>query len=478
MKRFIFSSIQTKILSMLLIILTATIIIVVYFVYTSQRSSLISTMNRGIYLNTETLETALKIMMLDGKAPLLVRTMAELKSLGDYKEVAIYRTNGVLAFSDYSTLEHVNLNQTNITFLQTPRIADDRKDIEKTEGTSNINIVLEKKLPLRKFLSATRELEYYSLIENKSDCMRCHGSEYPYRGVIHFKLSIAGTYAQIDKTRNFLILFFIGVGLIVGTSLLILIRTLILSPVFRIGDAVRELGAGDFKARVNLKSRDELGELAGEINKMIKGLEERFKLSKYVSSSTRDIVASDETTEETKKVNVTVLFSDVRGFTSYSESHPPEVVIENLNRILEVQAEIIEKEGGDIDKFVGDEIMAVFKNEYTAIVCAARMIKAVLDSDKGLNIGLRIGIGINSGEAVAGHIGSKNRREYAMIGDTVNVASRLCSIAQPNSVLLSEGIYKKTSDKVQAELLKGQKIKGKKELIDVYILKSVSVKEQ
>lgn len=475
MKKIFFSSIQTKILSLILIILITTIVIVVYFVYTSQRSSLISTMNRGIYLNTETLVTALQTMMLDGKAPLLVKTMTELKGVSDYKEIAIYRTNGMRAFSDFTTLENVNLHQTNYTFIQTPRIPDERTENEKTDVTANIKSILLNQVPISKFINATKEIEYYTLIENKTDCMQCHSSEFPYRGIIHFKLSIAGTYAQIDKTRNFLLIFFIFVGIILGMSLIILLRTFILLPVFRIRDAVKQLGTGDFKARVELKSGDELGELAGEINKMIKGLEERFKLSKYVSSSTRSIVASDETAEETKKVNVTVLFSDVRGFTSYSESHPPEVVIENLNRILEIQAEIIEKEGGDIDKFVGDEIMAVFNNEYSAILCAERMIKAVIESDRHFNAGLRIGIGINSGEVVAGHIGSRNRREYAIIGDTVNVASRLCSLAQPDTVLLSEITYKKTMDKVKAELLKGQKIKGKKELIDVYILKSVSV---
>ncbi len=300
-----------------------------------------------------------------------------------------------------------------------------------------------------------------------------HGSGYPYRGLINFKLSIAGTYKQIENTRTILIIFFLSAGAVLIAVLFLFLRNLIISPILKIGYAVELLGGGDFKARVNLNRKDELGNLAERINNMIKGLEERFKLTKYVSSSTRNMAASEgEMAGLPEKKTLTVLFSDVRGFTSFTESHAPEVVVGSLNKILEVQAESVEKCGGDVDKFIGDEIMAIFESESIALHCAAAMIREV----RGLNLGLEVGIGINSGEMLSGNIGSRNRLEYAVIGDTVNVVSRLCSLAKPGNILISESVFSKVRPETDAEILKDQQIKGKKDLIDVYRVRSIKAK--
>ena len=116
--------------------------------------------------------------------------------------------------------------------------------------------------------------------------------------------------------------------------------------------------------------------------------------------------------------------------------------------------------------------MAVFEDESTALHCAFDMILRV----KNLNLGLEVGIGINTGEVLAGNIGSQNRQEYAVIGDTVNVASRLCSLAKPGTLLISEPFYRKVESEVTAEILKDQVIKGKRQLIDVYEVRSIKGK--
>ena len=220
---------------------------------------------------------------------------------------------------------------------------------------------------------------------------------------------------------------------------------------------------------MQIKSRDELGELAEKINNMTKGLRERLRLSKFVSKSTDEFVKLEGTEgSKARRQTITLLFSDIRGFTTYSEQHEPDFVIEQLNKVLEVQAKVIHEHDGDIDKFVGDEIMATFKEPYEAVKCAYGMMKVVSRLDKAENTTLRIGIGINTGVVVTGTIGSIERREYAVIGDTVNLAARLCSIAKKNMILISESANNELKGKIESKLIANQKIKGKKESVNFY----------
>jgi len=170
---------------------------------------------------------------------------------------------------------------------------------------------------------------------------------------------------------------------------------------------------------------------------------------------------------------MTVLFSDIRSFTHYSETHDPDTVINSLNHILEVQADIVDKYKGDVDKFIGDAVMALFTDEYTAIRCAYDMLKVVQKIDKEYNTGLSIGIGINSGDVVFGNIGGKSRKEYAVIGDVVNVASRLSGKAKANMILISETVNKKVKEKIKFKLISNQKIKGKSKSLNFYIVQAV-----
>ncbi|MGA2142794.1 MAG: adenylate/guanylate cyclase domain-containing protein, partial [Brevinematales bacterium] len=449
MKTGFFLSIEFRIISLIIIVLLMTGIFMVYFMYYTQRSNLIASAERGLNLNTETLSAVLRNMMLDGRAPLLVKSLGELRDSGIYKDISIFRINGKLAFSDYKTLDNVNSRQKGIHFEKTPRIADRRSPEEFENTVKKVGYVIDKGSVRHDFLEKTRELEYYYPVLNLEECMRCHGSEFSYRGVIGYRLSLADTYSQIFMAGNVIILFFSSVALFLILILAAIFRSLIINPVKKIGKAVELLGNGDFTARCDLKRRDELGNLAGRINIMIKGLEERFKLSKYVSGSTRtQVERGDETNEIRRRENIIVLFSDVRGFTSYTESHKPEEVIENLNSILQIQAEAVEECGGDVDKFVGDEVMAVFEDSRTALECAFKMIDRV----RMLGLGLEVGIGINSGEVLTGNIGSKNRREFAVIGDTVNLASRLCGLAKPGTILTTENYYRKVAALVEADI--------------------------
>jgi adenylate cyclase len=154
-----------------------------------------------------------------------------------------------------------------------------------------------------------------------------------------------------------------------------------------------------------------------------------------------------------KKQVVTVLFSDVRGFTTYSESRPPETVIDVLNRYLTMMTDVILKHGGTLVTFMGDGIMAVFgapievdDHADRALAAAREMAGPTLDAfnewikEQGEPEGFRIGIGLNSGPVMAGNVGSERRLEYTVIGDTTNTASRIEGMTKgtPHTIYLAD----------------------------------------
>jgi adenylate cyclase len=207
---------------------------------------------------------------------------------------------------------------------------------------------------------------------------------------------------------------------------------------------------------------------------MIDGLKERFKLSKFVSKSTLDHVKrDDDIILGGEKKNLTVLFSDIRNFTGYSETRDPAEVLEMLNRVMTLQAEIIQKHGGDIDKFVGDELMAVFEGEEMvrraadAALEIKNEMKKIYEYEK---VPVYVGIGINTGEMIAGNMGSKDRIDRTVIGDAVNLGARLCSIAGKNTIVVSGYSYDYIQDQFRLVQQKPVKVKGKEKAVNVYTL--------
>jgi len=176
---------------------------------------------------------------------------------------------------------------------------------------------------------------------------------------------------------------------------------------------------------------------------------------------------------------ITLLFSDIRGFTSMSESAAPQDIVRMLNEYFELMVDVIFKYEGTLDKFVGDEIIALFgapvavpQAELKAVQCALDMMKVLSEFNRtrvseGLNE-IKIGIGINTGMVVTGAIGSSRALQYTAIGDAVNTTSRLCSVAQPGQVILSDATYRKVQSEVAAVPLPPVRVKGKTDELRVY----------
>ena len=417
----------------------------------------------------ETLNISIKNIMLAGEAPLVIDTLKDLVDSGEFKDIGLYRRTGVFAFSDYKTLNDVNKRLNMTKFYKTQRL--DKKILN-----NNFFQEAQKKIePISTENQANKTLEYYFPIRNSYNCQVCHGSDHQVRGIAHFKISTKMVYKHITKQVISLSIFFLIIMIISGTILIIVLSRLIVNPVIKIGNVVTDVGKGNLDVLVKTKNRDdEIGILGEKINEMIKGLKERFILSRYVSHSTERAIKSEGDEVSTKK-EVTVLFSDIRSFTSFSESHQPKVVVDVLNEILSTQAEAVEQYNGDIDNFIGDAIMGIFENPYDAVRCAYHMIKNVDDLSQEQAYGLKVGIGIATGDAIAGDIGSANRRKYTVVGDTVNLASRLSALAPPRNVYLSEFTKTKLEGKIVAEEIPGQKIKGKKDAVNVYKVKNIKM---
>ncbi len=183
-----------------------------------------------------------------------------------------------------------------------------------------------------------------------------------------------------------------------------------------------------------------------------------------------------------QKVELTVLFSDIRGFTTISETTPPEKIVEMLNIHFSVMAGIILKHNGTIDKYIGDAIMAFWgapvkmaDHAEKAVLAAVEMLEGLNEVNKtlkeqGFDHEVKIGIGINTGVATIGNIGSAQKKNYTVVGDVVNLSSRLESITKEykTPLLFSEYTYEKIKTKIACKLMGNVKVKGREQPVTIY----------
>jgi adenylate cyclase len=215
------------------------------------------------------------------------------------------------------------------------------------------------------------------------------------------------------------------------------------NPIERLVELTREIAHGNFDvhATSQVRSHDEVGELAIAFDSMTEGLKERDKVknmfSKFHGSSVaEDILQSGGASLRGTSREVVVFFSDIRDFTKFSEGPTAEEVVEMLNEYFEIMVGIINRSGGVVDKFIGDAIMAVWGAPTSSGHDQEHALKACLDMRQALaelnerraargKTPIKIGMGVHSGRAISGTIGSTERMEYTVIGDTVNMAARI-----------------------------------------------------
>lgn len=199
-----------------------------------------------------------------------------------------------------------------------------------------------------------------------------------------------------------------------------------------------EVRDGSLDGRIAVTSRDEAGRLGDGINEMIDGLVERERMrevfGRYVSPAVRDRLLAEAPRLGGELRQVTVLFADIRDFTVISGRLEPQRLVGLLNRYFATTVAVVDEYHGYVNKFIGDAVMAVFgapleDPEHTrrALECAREMVRRIeaLNDTGEMEVRLRAGIGLHTGQVVAGNIGAPNRFEYTVIGEPVNVASRI-----------------------------------------------------
>lgn len=177
---------------------------------------------------------------------------------------------------------------------------------------------------------------------------------------------------------------------------------------------------------------------------------------------------------------ISVLFADIRGYTAWSENAAPEKVIETLNHYLDLAAGVILAWEGTLDKFFGDGLMAVFNapeeqpdHVHRAVDAALAIMRAAQEVNTQHGYQLAYSIGVHTGDAVVGYIGTSRALNYTAIGDTVNLAKRLQETAQPGQILIEESVVKELGDRVQARPLGDLKVKGRRSAAFAYELMDV-----
>jgi adenylate cyclase len=259
-------------------------------------------------------------------------------------------------------------------------------------------------------------------------------------------------------------------------------------PMKALVTATGRVAQGDYETEVAVASRDEMGSLADAFNEMTRGLllRERYRsvLNKVVSHDVAEELMRGDVELGGESRLVTVLFADIRGFTPLTEGMEPQEVIGLLNECMEHLSRAIDAEGGVVDKFIGDEVMAVFGAPVTQedharrAVAAATRMRIEMATFNAIRAGrgdkpLAIGVGINSGVAVAGNMGSANRMNYTVVGDMVNLASRLAGQAQPGEILISGSTLRLVGPGITAPPLGGRALKGFSSEVEVFAVESL-----
>ncbi|MCI4666571.1 MAG: response regulator [Bacteroidia bacterium] len=243
--------------------------------------------------------------------------------------------------------------------------------------------------------------------------------------------------------------------------------------------------------RMTIENARQLYELQQKNKKLLLELQSQVEeqgrvielFKKYVPETVveKALTATSSSIFDGELKEIAVLFCDIRGFTPMSEEMSPSEVVGFLNDYYAMMTQVVQRHGGTVNQFVGDEVFACFGApmpnshiELSATMCAIEMMeKRVLINEKykgKLGREVEIGIGINAGEAVAGNLGSEVKISYSVTGDTVNTGKRIESLTKnrPNTILMSERVFSMVEDKIRAKAWDNIELRGKKEKIQIF----------
>jgi class 3 adenylate cyclase len=276
------------------------------------------------------------------------------------------------------------------------------------------------------------------------------------------------------------VLVALAVAATIALELTLLLARSILRPVADLHRATHLVAEGRYdEVQVPVTTGDELGELAASFNDMVEGLREREQIREafgtYLDRDVAEYILSEGFSEEGVDVEVSIMFCDVRDFTRFAADASPQEVVAALNRLFEVVVPVIAAEGGHVDKFEGDGLMAVFGAPEPFGDHADRAVRAACQVARRVNHEgeageLRVGVGVNSGRVVAGSIGGGGRLDFSVIGNAVNLAARVQEATRDtgDDVLITTDTWKLLSHQFEAESRGHVELKGVPEPVSLH----------
>ena len=289
---------------------------------------------------------------------------------------------------------------------------------------------------------------------------------------------------DVIQSLFYLTAFLLIAALAVTIILSYVVSSSIIGPVKSMETAMIKVQNGDLNVSARVAGNDELGILAESFDQMIAGLRDRDRIKetfgRFVSPEIAQAILENPPMPGGENAEVSILFSDVRNYTTICEQLTPKEVIALLNNYFSYMVQAIEKHHGLVYQFVGDGIMAVFgapvkltDHANCAVRSALEMMDALDRFNTEVRLGLppiKIGIGINTGPAVAGIIGTQQRMEYRVVGDSVNLAARIEALNKDlhTEVLVSRSTVDQLKDSFKLKAFQPVKVKGKEDYVQVY----------
>ena len=294
----------------------------------------------------------------------------------------------------------------------------------------------------------------------------------------------AAATSLVDELR-LIIVFLVAAGILAAIGLASFTAHSVAEPLGQLERAMSRVGRGELDARCPVVANDEIGAATEGFNRMLEGLREREIIretfGKYVTREVRDEILAGRVGVEGRLEEVSILFADLRDFTPWVERTAPREVVHDLNEYFTEMEAAIRAHGGLVLQYIGDEIEAVFGAPLRAPDHADRALAAAREMRRRLTalnerrapagrVALRNGIGVHTGTVLAGNIGSAERLTYSLVGDAVNLASRIQGLNKElgTDILVSEATRRALTDEAGLEPMPALRVKGKSVEVSVY----------
>ncbi|MBW7875762.1 MAG: adenylate/guanylate cyclase domain-containing protein [Candidatus Cloacimonetes bacterium] len=288
-----------------------------------------------------------------------------------------------------------------------------------------------------------------------------------------------------------LLVLFVLVFYLISNILRGRLNLLLVKPLYELMNVLKRVGTGDLKVESSIRSGDEIEVLSDAFNEMVLGLRQKETMGRFLTGmEMKEVMAVSESGKELaltgEKRQITILFSDIRDFTTICEDADPEVIILALNTYFAAMISEIESQHGTLDKLIGDAVMAVFEEEeglepsgLRAARCAWAMQQVLKDLRPQMVAKgwpeFRIGIGLNTGIAVVGNVGSQNTLSRTVLGDCVNLAARIESLSKNGKhscILLADNVNSVISTHFATEFLMETVVKGKSVPVRIFEIRN------